>query len=163
MFTPTLGVYDLTNQFLRVGGYTHMNWVILLVLWSGLSFSSEGKAPQACLSYEPTTVTLQGTIRRQTFPGPPNYESVEEGDEPETYWILHLTNPVCVDSDKNMPGGEEKENNVTDVQLGLDERQYAQYKGLLGKQVTVNGRLSHAFTGHHHTAIRLTVAEIKDE
>ncbi len=33
-------------------------------------------------------VSLQGTILQHTFPGIPNYESIEDGDAPETRWVL---------------------------------------------------------------------------
>lgn len=33
-------------------------------------------------------VSLQGTILQHTFPGVPNYESIEDGDTPETRWVL---------------------------------------------------------------------------
>jgi hypothetical protein len=97
---------------------------------------------------------LRGKIRRETFAGPPNYESIKSGDAPETYWILHLAKPICV-------SGEEPEKNVSDIQLILSADQYPRHKGLLGKRVVVSGKLMHAETGHHHTSVLLTVAEIR--
>jgi hypothetical protein len=47
-----------------------------------------------CLSYEPSVVRLTGTIVRETFPGAPNYASVEQGDKPEVYWFLNLSRPI---------------------------------------------------------------------
>ena len=138
-----------------------MKSLVLLVLLCGVGFSFEKVMAQDCRSYEPATVTLKGEMSRRTFAGRPNYESVKEGDEPETYWILHLTDPICVNGDESMPNGETPENNVSDIQLGLDEEQYAQYKELLGKQVVVSGKLSHAITGHHHTNVLLKVTGIK--
>jgi hypothetical protein len=35
-------------------------------------------------------VELKGKIFRHTFPGVPNYQSVEEGDVPETRWVLEI-------------------------------------------------------------------------
>lgn len=131
-----------------------MKLIISLVLLFGGSLSSNAKVPQGCLSYDPATVTLRGRLSRKIFAGPPNYESVKKGDAPETYWILHLTRPICV-------SGEEPEKNVSDIQLFLSEEQYAQHKDLLGKRVVVNGKLWHASTGHHHTSVLLNVAGIK--
>ena len=48
------------------------------------SSGSAGRAPGECLLYEPQIVSLAGTLRRKTFPGRPNYESVARGDEAET-------------------------------------------------------------------------------
>jgi hypothetical protein len=139
-----------------------MKLLVLLMLLFGIGFSSN-EMSHDCLSYESATVMLKGEISRKTFPGRPNYESIEEGDEPETYWILHLTNPICVNGDESIPNGENPEKDVSDIQLGLDEEQYVQYKDLLGNQVVVSGKLSHAITGHHHTNVLLKVAEIKGE
>ena len=134
-----------------------MKLLILLVLLLGGGFSVNDQATQDCLSYEPATVTLKGKITRTTFAGPPNYESIKKGDEPETYWILHLTSTVCV-------SGDEPEKNVSDIQLVfIDDKQYARYKDLLGKQVVANGKLFHAISGHHHTNVLLKVEEIKSE
>lgn len=35
-------------------------------------------------------ITLCAKLTRQTFPGTPNYESIEEGDTPEERWILEV-------------------------------------------------------------------------
>ena len=131
-----------------------MKLLVLLLLLFGGGFSSNAKMPQDCLSYDPATVTLRGKLRRSTFAGPPNYESIKKGDAPETYWILHLTRPICV-------SGDEPEKNVSDIQLFLSEEQYARHKDLPGKRVIVSGKLWHASTGHHHTSVLLNVAEIK--
>jgi len=36
-------------------------------------------------------VSLKGKILRHTFPGVPNYESLENGDAPETRWVLQIS------------------------------------------------------------------------
>jgi hypothetical protein len=111
---------------------------------------------QTCLSYEPDTVVLKGTIRRPTFAGPPNYESVAKGDQAETVWLLHLTHPICVSASSDW----EKETGVSKLQLVFANR--SQYdKALLNRKVDVTGTLYHAHTGHHHTTVLITVASIK--
>jgi hypothetical protein len=110
-----------------------------------------------CLEYEPATVRLTGVLRRTVFPGPPNYESVAEGDTPEQYWVLALSNPICVaansESEFNVA-----ESDVRHVQLILAD--YAKYKHLVGRRVVVKGRLVHAITGHHHTAVLLQLEQM---
>jgi Domain of unknown function (DUF4431) len=138
-----------------------MKWLVSLILLFSVGFSSNAMKPQVCLSYEPVTVTLKGRITRKTFAGPPNYENVKKGDTPETYWILHLSKPICLNADKDMPSGEKREKTVSNLQLILSKEQYAQYKGALGKRVKVSGKLMHAHTGHHHTNVLLTVTSIK--
>ncbi len=36
-------------------------------------------------------IELKGKVLRHTFPGIPNYQSVEEGDAPETRWVLEIS------------------------------------------------------------------------
>jgi hypothetical protein len=108
---------------------------------------------QKCVSYEPEAVTLTGTIRRHTFPGPPNFESVAKGDQAERVWVLHLANPICV----NASTDSEKETGVSDIQLVLTKYD----KSLVNRRVAVSGTLFHAETGHHHTKVLLTVNEIR--
>ncbi len=110
-----------------------------------------------CVSYEPDVVVLKGTIRRHTFPGPPNYESVAKGDLVETVWLLHLTQPICVSASSDW----EKETGVSGLQLVFaNSSQYD--KSLLGRKVVVTGTLYHQHTGHHHTKVLIKVSSIKD-
>jgi hypothetical protein len=108
---------------------------------------------QGCLSYDVAGTQLTGAISRKTFAGPPNYESIRRGDQPETYWILHLAGPICTTASAD----DEAESNVTDIQLILTPKQYALYRKFVGTRarVTVTGKLSHAITGHHHTQVLL--------
>ncbi|HKR01422.1 MAG TPA: DUF4431 domain-containing protein [Pyrinomonadaceae bacterium] len=130
--------------------------LLLLVL----CVSGRGSAQQ-CLSYDPAVERLTGTLLKKTFPGPPNYESVRKGDRPETFRILHLDSPVCVTG--NTDDVNEPERNVTDVQLVLDEGQYAEIQRMTGRRihVVVSGKLFHAHTGHHRTSVLLMVSSIK--
>lgn len=113
--------------------------------------------------YEPQEVTLQGVIRRQVFPGRPNYEDIAKGDEPEPYWILELSTPVDVvgekDADLNIT-----ETGVCSIQLVFGvpgTKSYADYPNFIGKYVTVTGQLFHSFSGHHKTAVLISVRDIK--
>src|SRR5262245_40735265 len=74
-----------------------------------------------CLEYEPKVVSLSGVIVRETHPGPPNFESVANGDEPRTIWVLKLDNAICVlaSDDVNV-----KEDNEKEIQLVLKAEQY---------------------------------------
>lgn len=101
---------------------------------------------------ENAEVTVAGTIARETFAGPPNYESVAKGDEAELYWILTASEPVAI-----CPAGTPEQR----LQLLLDEKQYKRYKSMLGKPVVVKGAIWSAQTGHHHTNALITVAEVQ--
>lgn len=114
---------------------------------------------QTCFSYEPSAVVLQGTIRRHTFAGPPNYESIAKGDKPEDVWLLHLTAPLCVSANATW----QKERDVSRVQLVFADgpKEYERYRRLLDQKAIVTGTLFHAQTGHHHTRVLVTVRSIK--
>jgi hypothetical protein len=131
-------------------------FIVLLLLFipSAYARAQEGN----CFAYEPTLVKLPGTIIRKTFPGPPNYESIRKGDKPETYFILHLSKPICTTAS----GDNDAESGVRDIQLILTQKQYASYKKLVGNKipVTLPGKLSHAITGHHHTPVIMEVVDI---
>jgi hypothetical protein len=76
---------------------------VALIFLSPNSSMTQTIPAHGCVSYEPSHVTLQGTLVRKTFPGPPNYESVKNGDKPQTSWILELQENICVDEDKAQP------------------------------------------------------------
>jgi|ERR1035441_7754273 hypothetical protein len=112
-----------------------------------------------CLSYGQATVKIRGTMEPQTFPGPPNYESVAKGDSAENVWVLNLDAPICtVRADQDQPA----EANIKTMQLTFAYADmYNEYRSLVGKHVTVTGGLWHASTGHHHTSVMLQVKDIE--
>jgi hypothetical protein len=124
-----------------------------------MAFSMQAAA-QDCLSYETDSVRLTGTISKKTFAGPPNYESIKKGDKPETYWVLHLSSPICTQA----AADNDAESGVTDLQLILTEKQYRLYRKFAGRKaaVTIKGKLSHAVTGHHHTPVLMEVLSISE-
>lgn len=115
-----------------------------------------------CLKYETEGTTLTGAVKRITFPGPPNFESVKRGDAAEVTYILHLAAPICVDADGENDF-DEAEKDVTDVQLALTLEQFpAVRRALKAGTLTVTGSLFHSHTGHHHTAVLMQVDSIKE-
>jgi len=125
---------------------------------TGQRTSHSGSTGNRCLPYAPEVSRLRGTMVQQTFPGPPNYESVEEGDAAETVWLLTLDAPICtVQGDQEQPA----ENNVSKIQLLLGGEMYEEYRSLLGRSVLVLGGLDHSITGHHHTNVMLQVKDIE--
>jgi hypothetical protein len=113
---------------------------------------------RVCQLYEPSLVQLTGTIIRRTFPGPPNYESVERGDKPEVVWLLVLVQPICMEKDGTDPDLNPAQKGIRKIQLVFgDATSYETQKELLGKKVVAKGTLFGAHTGHHHTPVLLTV------
>jgi hypothetical protein len=129
--------------------------LLMLLTWLGQACAQSGKG---CLSYEPTVVQLTGTVTRKTFPGPPNYESIKRGDQPETYWLLELQRPACVDHGN--PGNltDQAKKDIRRIQLVFSGKDaYAKYQRLLGKRVVATGTLYGSATGHHKTPVLLQV------
>ena len=114
-----------------------------------------GIAHAECLSFQGPT-RIEGTLIRQTFPGPPNYESIEAGDQPETCWLVILDKSACVAAD---PTDEDGLNPAVAmlgrIQLIVTPEQYRDYADRIGHHVSVTGQLFGAHTGHHKTPILL--------
>lgn len=110
-------------------------------------------------------VRLSGTIRRQTFPGPPNYEDISLGDAPETYWIIELGAPVdVIGIDGDSLAVTERDIRSVQLVFGVSSKQsYSDYDGLVGKRVVVAGELFHGHTGHHKTEILISVRRMQEE
>lgn len=91
----------------------------------------------SCIQYGP--IEIAGTIVRHTYAGPPDYESVTKGDEPQTVWVLQLDERICVESNRRYP----REAIQLEIELALTPEQYRQYRDLLGRRVRVRGELEH--------------------
>ena len=138
-----------------------MRLIRLLILPMIFSLSSLSIAKNQRVYFEPKIVELEGTIRTLKFPGPPNYESIKNGDADESGAYLILKNPIDV---KLVPkiqiGNDEPENNVKFIQLAVsNDNDWKKVKE--GNYVHVTGTLFHALTGHHHARILLLINKIK--
>jgi len=125
-----------------------MRWIVTTLLFV------PGALLAQCLSYGPEIVSVSGQLERHTFPGRPNYESVENGDEAETGFYLKLAHPVCTLGDAQSPDAYPQEG-VTSIQLVLDQEGYEELRPLLGMQLNLRGKLFAAHTGHHHAPLLL--------
>jgi hypothetical protein len=125
----------------------------VVLLWS------HGVVAQ-CLEYEPREVRLSGVLIRQTYPGPPNYESIKHGDAAETIWVLRLNQAICVVASSS-DEIDVRESNQKEIQLVLEPDQYKEYRNLVRQRVIVTGKLFHSHTGHHHKRLLLTTTSIR--
>lgn len=108
-----------------------------------------------CLEYG--TVSLRGTMVRQTYAGPPDYESITQGDQPRVIWVLQLERWLCVaDSNYRYP----KEHNEHEVEIALTADQYTQYQHLLGAKVIATGQLLHGGANYQKRLV-LTASDIE--
>jgi Domain of unknown function (DUF4431) len=119
------------------------------------------------LNYEPAIVELTGSLDVQTFAGPPNFESISDGDQVERSLYFKLDAPIDVATNlKNNPAKiDESEKNVKVVQLIIlneSQEHWAKSKSLTkGSRTKIRGTLSHSITGHHHARILLTVKNVE--
>jgi len=133
----------------------------LVVLLGGVTVSVPGFAATAMYHYTPAISELRGTIERQAFPGRPNYESMEHGDEMERGWYLRLRSPIEVVFDqKTSDGNAETERGVKIIQITWSDDSL-DAKIRQGGLVTLKGNLFHRWNGHHHTRVLLDVSEAK--
>ena len=114
-----------------------------------LSNASAQSAP--CLNPNRDTVTLTGTMRRLTFPGPPNYQDVASGDTAEVGFYLQLRTPICSLSDEVGDAAQ----NVRLIQLVLQPEQYGLLRDLVNRRITLRGTVFNRHTAHHHAPILL--------
>lgn len=107
-------------------------------------------------------VTFTGTVSRETFPGPPNYESIDDGDTPETYWILTISTPQCVIAESMESGAfYELAKSTTRFQLAFEDSSiYKTKKNLVENSAVVEGQLFAGHSGHHHTKALISVKSI---
>lgn len=115
-----------------------------------------------CFNYEPEKVQLEGQLYRKSFPGPPNYTDIKEGDKEEIYWFIKTTNEFCVNDNKDSWSG--KLVDQSEVQLVLLSSVldfYTTKKSLLGRKVIVKGTLFPQMSGHHRTHVLITVESLE--
>lgn len=113
---------------------------------------------------EGSHVHLMGKLVSETFPGQPNYKSIEQGDAPETYWVLNTEKSYCGEgynlTTKNL---SRLDKSCSRFQLVLRQEQYDSERALLGKKVIVSGQIVLATSGHHHTSMLIKVSDIELE
>jgi hypothetical protein len=108
-------------------------------------------------------ITLRAKLIRHTFPGTPNFESIENGDMPETRWILEV--PVS------------EIRRLIDLNYLTEDLYYPDKNGwiqliavedeesplpLLNKQVIVQGYLG-TLISHIHTPATLEAKEMHED
>lgn len=129
--------------------------IIATIAFYGASLSW---AASPCLHYGGDPIALTGKVTFETFYGPPNYGENPKTDSQETQAILVLVKPICV---KAGPGiDEEREKGQQKITLvpspGFNPPRY------LGKIITVEGTLFHAYTAHHRTPVLMRTIGVKN-
>lgn len=144
-----------------------MRKILLLIFFILITVSCANKVPkqevvEKCLNYEPKQVQLTGLLYSKSFPGPPNYEDIKNGDKEEIYWLIKTTKDFCVNDTKDNWAG--KLLNQSEVQLVIMRSAldlYETKKSLQGKNVIVKGTLFPQMSGHHKTNVLITVESLE--
>jgi len=108
-------------------------------------------------------ITIRAKLLRHTFPGTPNYESIEDGDMPETRWILEvpaLEIQQLIESNYLTEDLYQSDKNgwIQLIAVGDEESPLP----FLNKQVIVQGYLG-TLISHIHTAATLEAKEIHED
>lgn len=132
-------------------------WITLVLM--APAAAQQPVNPGSCLNLAEANseVTISGVLTSRSFAGPPNFESVAQGDREERALILKLPVPLCATD------GEFIEAGTTFDQLHLSASAAAILKALnlaVGRSVTVRGKAFGAHTGHHRAPLVLIVEEV---
>lgn len=102
-------------------------------------------------------ISLSGEVRYVVFPGPPNFEDVQKGDEPEPTYLLVLDHPICIRGDEFSDPAQPFDS----VQLVGNKTTSPQLKSNVNKRVTVTlSDQMGASTGHHHAPLVAWVTSV---
>jgi hypothetical protein len=122
------------------------------------------QAAAACLDVRQSTgLIFEGFLAHHIFPGPPNYEDVRRGDQPEPAYILQLDQPVCATGDEFV--NENKKIDRVQIYPGQESstsrRLWKEMRRMVGQRVSVEGKSAFgAHTAHHHAPLLLPIDRI---
>jgi hypothetical protein len=112
--------------------------------------------------YEPAQVELTGIVNEMLFPGPPNYNSIDNGDVAEYGWYITLDEAVDVKVPNNAgkDTNDMPEDNISLIQIvDGNKKHWKKYKK--GNHIKVTGSLFHAIFGHHHASVLIKVKNVE--
>jgi hypothetical protein len=110
------------------------------------------------LRFEPAVVRLSGVITLQNHFGPPNWGEDPKNDEKVTIAVLRLDAPIDVIGDPASDINTETVRSIRRVQLVSDIGFIR--SGLVGRHVTIEGRLYTKHTAHHYTKVLCSVDRV---
>lgn len=123
------------------------------------SNANEGNAPK--YFYVDTTF-LTGVLSREGFYGPPGFGESPAQDSKDTFFILHLLEPINIrarpDADSSEIDFTYTVDSLKEVQLDL--RWEVVLNIYVGKRIKLRGVLLPAFTGHQNTAATFVIKEL---
>jgi len=123
--------------------------VFLLLALLGPIGANQRAGAEDCYRYEPDVVVVEGTLELKAFAGPPNYKSIEFGDQPEVRWMLKPLQPLCIAALADDRWDIARDS----VQIIEIIPRTTFNVSLNGKVAQVQGTLTRAHDGHHHAEI----------
>ena len=117
---------------------------LLMLTWT------PGSVAYECPDFAGRDWDFVGHLVANTFPGPPDYESVTSGDRPVSRWYLQLAYAACFSEYAHQ----------TLFQLSLGPEEFEKYRQHLGKQVRVKGTLEEGVPGRHTTPLVINVSTL---
>jgi hypothetical protein len=124
----------------------------LKYLLAALAALATYPAQASCLDYGPMSLT--GTVVRQTYAGPPDYESVTKGDQPIVIYVLQLDDTLCLVESTVVA------QNTREVQLQWSAGGPEPFRDLLGRKVTFTGELIRGGAKHDKRVV-LVATELR--
>lgn len=130
--------------------------IILLVFVVGFPATSMS----ACLDIsDQSQLTFAGLLTQAVFPGPPNYKSIESGDEPETAYLLDLAEPICVSGDEFV--SSDKKISTIHVYSSNQQTDGELAKLADGNVHVVGFEAFGSHTGYHHAPLVVKIKSVK--
>ena len=150
----------LSKQYLQKAAA--QNYPLALSGGTGsVASTAKASSPSGTLNYDSGKNVLRGTVALKVFPGPPSFESIENGDKPMKAYILTLDSPVDVPASKVDDALDVAEENVEEVHLVFGDK-YPASPALDGKRVEVTGGIFHSHTGYHCAKILMDVKKLTE-
>jgi hypothetical protein len=120
-----------------------------------IALTAPAATHEACLDISDgreRSVILTGRLERHVYPGLPNYESIQRGDEPETAYILVLDRAICTRD------AGERFNRVH--LFTSQDRLLPPLRAAVGHRIRVRGTGFASFTMHNRAPLVVNVRSI---
>ena len=158
-----MGITNKTKVILCAGLFA------IGIAYCSLNYLKSNPSPVKSMFFENAPlIQLRGTLSYHTFAGPPNYESITQGDMPETAWVIKLDRessqkmwslPITQYTREHFPDLVRDDDSV---QLAID-RSDQEMSSFQGKTISIEGFLGPWETYHVHTPFLLEVVNITHE
>lgn len=120
-----------------------------------------GSDTQDCFDLDNgSDITLEGYLTTQLFAGPPNYESIANGDEEVRAFILELPERRCAQQSLEPGIADTIEFDRVHVSAISDDNMMETLRSAVGHRIVVSGEGMVAHTAHHRAPMVLLVKDI---